>query len=100
MSLTSKPALLHDDDDVYYRKGRRPREDEGEESYEKQRQRPGRGGSYVASSFVRGSVNHVQGFGGYDDDDVYYSKGRYVCVFSCALHPAVNLSHADKELGD
>ena len=34
-----------DDDDVYYPKGRRPREDEeGEESYEKQRQRPGRGG--------------------------------------------------------
>ena len=34
-----------DDDDVYYPKGRRPREDEeGEESYEKQRQRPGKGG--------------------------------------------------------
>ena len=34
-----------DDDDVYYSKGRRPREDEeGEESYEKQRQWPGRGG--------------------------------------------------------
>ena len=34
-----------DDDDVYYPKGRRPREDEeGEESYEKRRQRPGRGG--------------------------------------------------------
>ena len=34
-----------DDDDVYYPKERRPREDEeGEESYEKQRQRPGRGG--------------------------------------------------------
>ena len=34
-----------DDDDVYYPKGQRPREDEeGEESYEKQRQRPGRGG--------------------------------------------------------
>ena len=33
-----------DDDDVYYPKGRRPREDEeGEESYEKQRQRPGKG---------------------------------------------------------
>ena len=31
-----------DDDDVYYPKGRKPREDEkGEESYEKQRQRPG-----------------------------------------------------------
>ena len=31
-----------DDDDVYYPRGRRPREDEeGEESYEKQRQRPG-----------------------------------------------------------
>ena len=39
----SPPA--DDDDDVYYPKGRRPREDEeGEESYEKQRQRPGRGG--------------------------------------------------------
>ena len=35
----------NDDEDVYYPKGRRPREDEeGEESYEKQRQRPGRGG--------------------------------------------------------
>ena len=34
-----------DDDDVYYSKGRRPREDEeGEESYEKRRQWPGRGG--------------------------------------------------------
>ena len=34
-----------DDDDVYYPRGRRPREDEeGEESYEKRRQRPGRGG--------------------------------------------------------
>ena len=31
--------LCHDDDDVYYSKGRRPREDEeGEESYEKRRQ--------------------------------------------------------------
>ena len=38
-------SFLNDDDDVYYPKGRRPREDEeGEESYEKQRQRPGRGG--------------------------------------------------------
>ena len=36
---------VHDDDDVYYSKGRRPREDEeGEESYEKRRQWPGRGG--------------------------------------------------------
>ena len=39
-----KPATVakdDDDDDVYYSKGRRPREDEeGEESYEKQRQRP------------------------------------------------------------
>ena len=34
--------IIHDDDDVYYPKGRKPREDEeGEESYEKQRQRPG-----------------------------------------------------------
>ena len=34
-----------DDDDVYYSKGRRPREaEEGEESYEKRRQWPGRGG--------------------------------------------------------
>ena len=34
-----------DDDDVHYSKGRRPREDEeGEESYEKRRQWPGRGG--------------------------------------------------------
>ena len=34
--------LTTDDDDVYYPKGRKPREDEkGEESYEKQRQRPG-----------------------------------------------------------
>ena len=38
-------VLIHDDDDVYYSKGRRPREDEeGEESYEKRRQWPGRGG--------------------------------------------------------
>ena len=41
-------AVLHvwtDDDDVYYSNGRRPREDEeGEESYEKRRQWPGRGG--------------------------------------------------------
>ena len=34
--------LPDDDDDVYYPKERKPREDEeGEESYEKQRQRPG-----------------------------------------------------------
>ena len=34
-----------DDDDVYYSNGRRPREDEeGEESYDKRRQWPGRGG--------------------------------------------------------
>ena len=39
------PTELDDDDDVYYSKGRRPREDEeGEESYEKRRQWPGRGG--------------------------------------------------------
>ena len=38
-------SLATDDEDVYYPKGQRPREDkEGEESYEKQRQRPGRGG--------------------------------------------------------
>ena len=38
-------AYKNDDDDVYYSKGRRPREDEeGEESYEKRRQWPGRGG--------------------------------------------------------
>ena len=35
----------YDDDDVYYSKGPRPREaEEGEESYEKRRQWPGRGG--------------------------------------------------------
>ena len=34
-------GIKHKDDDVYYRRGRRPREDEQEEeSYEKQRQRP------------------------------------------------------------
>ena len=45
-ALTGPLYLVNDDDDdVYYPKGRRPREDEeGEESYEKQRQRPGRGG--------------------------------------------------------
>ena len=45
-ALRSRLCLLsYDDEDVYYPKGRRPREDEeGEESYEKQRQRPGRGG--------------------------------------------------------
>ena len=46
-SALSAPATARgdDDDDVYYPKGRRPREDEeGEESYEKRRQRPGRGG--------------------------------------------------------
>jgi hypothetical protein len=41
-ALRSRLCLLsYDDEDVYYPKGRRPREDEeGEESYEKQRQRP------------------------------------------------------------
>ena len=40
--LLHRPCDDHDDDDdVYYSKGRRPREDEeGEESYEKQRQWP------------------------------------------------------------
>ena len=41
----SSRGPVDDDDDVYYSKGRRPREDEeGEESYEKRRQWPGRGG--------------------------------------------------------
>ena len=41
----SGTRVPEDDDDVYYSKGRRPREDEeGEESYEKRRQWPGRGG--------------------------------------------------------
>ena len=42
MGRGGEDFLNDDDDDVYYRKGRKPREDEkGEESYEKQRQRPG-----------------------------------------------------------
>ena len=46
--LAAEPSIhlivagLDGGDDVYYPKGRKPREDEkGEESYEKQRQRPG-----------------------------------------------------------
>ena len=43
-----------DDDDVYYSKGRRPREDEeGEESYEKQRQRPD-----VVRCFIEATLKH------------------------------------------
>ena len=53
-----------DDDDVYYPKGRRPREDEeGEESYEKQRQRPGRGlvARSCASTGRKDVVREVKG---------------------------------------
>ena len=47
--VTFCDSFYDDDDDVYYPKGRRPREDEeGEESYEKQRQRPGRGAGALA----------------------------------------------------
>ena len=51
-----------DDDDVYYPKGRKPREDEeGEESYEKQRQRPGGRGLDARSCASTGRKDVVRG---------------------------------------
>ena len=59
------PFVSDDDDDVYSQRGRKPREDEeGEESYEKQRQRPGGRGldaRSCASTGRKDVVREVEG---------------------------------------